>query len=316
MSTQLSPQEWQMISAYLDGQLSVREKEHFEKRLNSRPELRTGLEEIQRTRVLLRSLPQRRAPRNFTLKPELAPQRAAPPRLFSSFRLASVLAGVLLVLAVAGELALGTGMLQPRRQTAQAPAPVAMEAQPQAAPEIIIWGTPSPYDAMAGKAYGMGGGGGGDGSVQPPIGGGAENPMAGGIGSATVGGSGGAAPQPAEVPQATPEYGIGAAGTEAPAEPIIAPTEAATADSAAATAAPAALAAKAPSAADTSGPILGVPPADQRGELIATQPAETAPTGGIAGLVGENLRVIQGALGVIAVAAGLAAFYLYRRANP
>jgi len=39
MKTQLSPQDWQQLSAYLDGQLSTTEKERLETRLRSQSEI-------------------------------------------------------------------------------------------------------------------------------------------------------------------------------------------------------------------------------------------------------------------------------------
>jgi len=112
MSTQhLSPQEWQALSAYLDGQLSARERRQVETRLQARAELRTDLEELRQTRSVLRSLPKRRAPRNFTLTPamvaSLGGKRPQPRRAYPFFRLASALASFLLVMTFLGDLAIG-----------------------------------------------------------------------------------------------------------------------------------------------------------------------------------------------------------------
>jgi len=111
MSNQLSPKEWQTLSAYLDGQLSERETRQVEARLRTQPDLQSGLEELRHTRMLLRSLPKRRAPRNFTLTREMAEQirparQKAQPRFFSTLRLVSAFASFLLVMTFLGDLAL------------------------------------------------------------------------------------------------------------------------------------------------------------------------------------------------------------------
>ena len=71
MDNRIKSQDWETLSAYLDGQLTPRELTHLETRLSSDPELRTALEELRQTRGVLRSLPKLRVPRNFTLSPEM-----------------------------------------------------------------------------------------------------------------------------------------------------------------------------------------------------------------------------------------------------
>jgi hypothetical protein len=108
MNNQISPQEWQILSAYIDGQLSERERRQIEARLLLHPELRKGLDELKRTRALLRSLPKRRAVRNFTLTPAMVKPRH-PQRAYPVLRLASVFASFLLILTFLGEMALNVG---------------------------------------------------------------------------------------------------------------------------------------------------------------------------------------------------------------
>ncbi len=112
------------ISAYLDGELSARERARLEARLKTDPGLKARLKQLESGRTLMRSLPEIRAPRNFTLTPEMAGVHSGPPRLFPVLRFASALATILLVLFVAGDL-LGALPGQP-------PA-IALFAQPQAA---------------------------------------------------------------------------------------------------------------------------------------------------------------------------------------
>jgi hypothetical protein len=111
--------------------------------LEQSPELRSALEEMRRTRVVLRSQKRLRAPRNFTLTAEMAGLRlgvrpsARPVHgSYPVLRLASVLATIFFIFITLGDLAV--------RMTAPAPMTVAVsQDQPVMAP------------------FGMGGGGGG-----------------------------------------------------------------------------------------------------------------------------------------------------------
>ncbi len=101
-TTQLSSRDWEVLSAFLDGELSAQEKALLETRLQENPELQKGLEEMQRTRAVLRSLPRYHVPRNFTLTPAMVGKKSQP-QLFPIMRLASIMASILLVLTFVGE---------------------------------------------------------------------------------------------------------------------------------------------------------------------------------------------------------------------
>ena len=51
---QISPQDWQDLSAYLDQQLDERSQRNLEARLQGEPDLREALEEVRRVRLVLR----------------------------------------------------------------------------------------------------------------------------------------------------------------------------------------------------------------------------------------------------------------------
>ena len=74
---QLTNNDWQLLSEYLDGQISPRDKASLEKRLQTQVELREGLEELRQTRMILRSATKQRVPRNFTLTPNMV-EKARP----------------------------------------------------------------------------------------------------------------------------------------------------------------------------------------------------------------------------------------------
>jgi anti-sigma factor RsiW len=130
MNSQLSTRDWEYLSAYLDRQLKPKEIASLEARLSVDPVFSAALGELQRTRDALRSLPRMRAPRNFTLTPQMvgqrsslrqrSPLRARPAlRLAPVFGFASALATFLLVLVIAGDF---LGILAPAtKPVAQAP---------------------------------------------------------------------------------------------------------------------------------------------------------------------------------------------------
>jgi len=99
--TQTSFRDIEQLSALLDEKLNPADTARLETRLASEPELRAVYDDLRHSRALLRRLPQRRAPRNFTLKPSAARVRPPLPRLFPTFRLASVLASLLLFFSLA-----------------------------------------------------------------------------------------------------------------------------------------------------------------------------------------------------------------------
>jgi hypothetical protein len=97
----LTAKEWEALSAYLDEKLNTQENAAWNKRLEEDPHLRYGLEELRRTRNALQELPKMRAPRNFTLTPEMAglrPGVRSLPPAYPVLRLASVLATIFFVL--------------------------------------------------------------------------------------------------------------------------------------------------------------------------------------------------------------------------
>lgn len=71
MRAQLSNRDYEQLSAYIDGQLTPSQIGSLEERLRTHPDLQAVLDEMSRTKALLRSAPRRRAPRNFTLSPAM-----------------------------------------------------------------------------------------------------------------------------------------------------------------------------------------------------------------------------------------------------
>lgn len=119
MARDLTPHDYEQLSAYLDGVLSEAERRALEARLLDEPDLRRELEALRATVALVRGLPPVKAPRDFTL----TAQMARPPRLLflpttAAFSAISAAAATLLV-------ALGVVVLLSRSGSpAAAPPPV------------------------------------------------------------------------------------------------------------------------------------------------------------------------------------------------
>jgi hypothetical protein len=102
--TQPTFRDVEMLSAYLDGKLSQADSTRLETRLAAAPELDSILQDLSRARSVLRRLPQRRAPRNFTLSPQRAGVRPPLPRSYPVLRFASALAGVVFLFTFVGNV--------------------------------------------------------------------------------------------------------------------------------------------------------------------------------------------------------------------
>ncbi|MFZ5884347.1 MAG: anti-sigma factor family protein [Chloroflexota bacterium] len=91
----MNRRDLELLSAYLDGELKPADSARLEARLNADPELASVLNDLRAARTLLRKLPSRKAPRNFTLTRKMVGQNPPLPRAYPAFRLATVLATLL-----------------------------------------------------------------------------------------------------------------------------------------------------------------------------------------------------------------------------
>jgi hypothetical protein len=93
------------LSAYLDDQISPKERANLEARLREDPALNSTLSDLRQTRSILNAAPRAKAPRNLTLTPEMAGIRSTGRSLvFPVFRAASVVASLLFVLVVVSDI--------------------------------------------------------------------------------------------------------------------------------------------------------------------------------------------------------------------
>ncbi len=318
MKPQLTPKDWQLLSEFLDGQLSEREQARLEQRLNKQPELQTALDDMRQMRSVLRAVPRRKVPHNFTLTHAMVAEQQQTSRFLRwipALSLSSALATLILVVSL---LLGGAPALTGAPQVAQAPQQELAMTQQKSADlsaqqtegPIILW------NGQNGAATGLGGGGGSGGDGR---GGGPDLP-----------------PQvalPGEQPNLLEQPQAGAKA--APAEPAGTPLPNDTLEAPAAgmmamptptpegEAAPQALA-EAPSAApiEGSGPILGVAPKDEQGQITTVtpsqafvQPEQLASEQPPEARRFSALLAAQIALVLIAIAAGLGAILLRIRSR-
>jgi hypothetical protein len=92
----MKQRDLELLSSYLDGQLSSADAARLEARLRTDPEMRSVLHDLRGTRSLLRQLPMRKAPRNFTLTPKMVGKNPPLPRSYPVFKFTAALATILL----------------------------------------------------------------------------------------------------------------------------------------------------------------------------------------------------------------------------
>lgn len=145
MNYQVSPQDFELLSAYLDQELTPSESVRLETRLQTENDLKEALNDLRKTRMVLRSLPVMRAPRNFTLTPEMAGIKPRRQNVFLTWftrmRFSSALAAILLVLVLLGDFLTGATALPVASPLAADLAPAESPVM-EAAPEESILAEP------------------------------------------------------------------------------------------------------------------------------------------------------------------------------
>jgi len=155
----ITRKDWLLLSRYLDGDLSDEQQRQIENRLRSDAFLKDAYERLLHTRQVLRSVPQRKVPRNYTLDPSQVRIREPRWRPVILTRYASVAAGLVAVVAMTLQL-LTPGFALPRMASEEATYRMLSESADAVEapasdmePPIIVWNS--------GAANGIGGAGAG-----------------------------------------------------------------------------------------------------------------------------------------------------------
>ncbi len=331
MKPTLTPQDWAQLSGYLDGQLSAEAARKLEARLALSAELRQGLEELRRTRAMLRSLRPHPVPHNFTLTRAMAAETRRVSRWFPVLSFSSVIATLSAVVLMglrllplsapnlmAAPAAAPAPMMMESMEAASAPAEAGADMAVEPTPMIITWGF------QGGPGFGMGGGGadmmgrGGaemeDGAVAVPV------PAPAGLDTPEVG---------TYAEESTLELAEEPAPTEVPAEPAgemaaaePTPTEAPAEPPAAKEAPAASLAAPTEVPLQSGDLILGLPAPEDQGQMLIPQssgaqtyaaPSESRESQENTSPVSQQPWALPAGLLALGVGLGLAAWQVRRR---
>jgi len=302
MNTQLSPKDWQLLSEYVDGQLSARQKEKLEQRLQVNVGLRQGMEEMRQTRAILRSIPRRKVPHNFTLTRAMAAEALLRSPWVRVLSYSSVLSLALVIITVLFQLLPATVPL-----ASQAPMVAMKAAGAEAAPTQGAGATEPPIINWLPVVSGMGGGGGPNpnySEVQPGAPTAAERLAVPNLTSQpTVG-----VEDQNQLLKATPEATFGPSIAQPPAPAATLP---ATEMNQAPTQAPAVEKESAGAPSQDNGPILGLPPKEEEGQIQAYS-APDQPIRAAKNPV-NFLIIFQVGMVVVALATGLAAILLRQK---
>jgi len=169
-TSNLSVREWQLLSIYADEQTSARQQKKAEELLQKNPSARDALDQIHNTKNMLASLPDLKAPRNFTLKD--APARKVNlPTFFNVLRFSAATAALLFIVVVVMNLFPSLNPLQTaavyQDDRSQIMAAETQQEGVTESPDIIFWGSgPAPGYAF-GKGTGPDAEIGGGGDSQP-----------------------------------------------------------------------------------------------------------------------------------------------------
>lgn len=141
------------LSAYVDGELSAREREQVELLLEKEPGFRQYLRELQMTRTLVSSLPEVKPPHSFTLTPEMAGVRERR-RAYPALQLATAFAAIAFLITVgfdallSGSFALGA-MAPAYREAAEPAVSELQELQSRAMENAVEGDAELPMEAPA-----------------------------------------------------------------------------------------------------------------------------------------------------------------------
>lgn len=165
MNKILTLQDFELISAYLDSACSPKELATIEARLRSDAEFAQAMAEFKRAKLMLKSIPQKRAPRNFTLSTAQVPQQFKRSAWVPALNFVALAASLFLVVIFVGTKFLSFGAGQ---ASATEAAPMMMAAAPNdqvtesTTNPIITWGSSGGYGGggndMGAYAAGKGGG--------------------------------------------------------------------------------------------------------------------------------------------------------------
>jgi len=159
MSETLSEQQWQLISAALDGELVLEDKKRLDSWIQNNKSVQQAYQSLQQVKRLVQTLPPKPIPHSFILTREMAGLKPNRSRiLFPTFSVVSALAAFLLaaVFLFGGpKTPVENSAFEALASRQMVSSPVA-ETADKTTPDLIFWGSP---------ALEKGGSGGGNGAA-------------------------------------------------------------------------------------------------------------------------------------------------------
>jgi hypothetical protein len=159
--TQLSSRELQILSACLDGELSKKDQKRVERLLSDHPTAISSLENLRQVKKVIKLLPIRKVPRNFTILAEEV-NRSMIPGMAGVLRYASAVSAALLAVVLAFDFIspyqLAAGELGFVRSAVKKTFEEKITTSVEEEASINIWQPTAPF---ADDGYGIGGRGGG-----------------------------------------------------------------------------------------------------------------------------------------------------------
>jgi anti-sigma factor RsiW len=144
--------DMEQLSQYADGRLSPLESARLAARITADPELEATFNDLRAARSILKKLPSRKAPHNFTLTRQMVGITPPLPRSYAFFRFTTVFSSLLLIFTLAAnalaQIPLGgytvMGGMGGGGDTAEAPAP-------EAARELLLSADAAAVEAPTAK---------------------------------------------------------------------------------------------------------------------------------------------------------------------
>ena len=157
MLKNISARDLELLSSYLDNQLSPSELKHLQARLVLEEGLQSALQGLQRTKLILKALPPHPVPRDFSIALEQKRSRFDLYQYFQAFRFSAVGAVLVLMILLVMDFFLPSLKMAapPTGLSMQAPAAVVLSEPSVDEPVIITWESPQA------ETFGRGGVGGG-----------------------------------------------------------------------------------------------------------------------------------------------------------
>ena len=124
--TQLSSREWRLLSASLDDELSKKDQKRADRLLRDHPAAEPSIEKLRYVKTVLKLLPVRKVPRDFTVSAEEV-GKSIMPDLAGALRYASAVSAALLAVVLAFDFIIPYQLLSGKQSLARSAVETALE---------------------------------------------------------------------------------------------------------------------------------------------------------------------------------------------